>query len=161
MIAGSVPKTLIDAVARCGLAGALIGRSDVARLTVASGAYLLVLGLRRPIAIQLRRRTAQTLPAGWYLYAGSACGPGGLKARIGRHFRRGKARHWHIDALTDEAVLYAITYPGGDECDLVAALNDHPHVSAPVPGFGSSDCRTCASHLLAWSPVRYQPGSMP
>jgi Uri superfamily endonuclease len=38
-------------------------------------------------------------------------------------------------------------FPGGDECAIVAALK---HLPVPLPGFGSSDCRRCVSHLLAW-----------
>jgi hypothetical protein len=44
-------------------------------------------------------------------------------------------------------VASAAAAPGGNECVIIAALADLPH---PVPGFGSTDCRCCRSHLLAW-----------
>lgn len=37
--------------------------------------------------------------------------------------------------------------PDGDECRLVEILGKLTH---PLPGFGSSDCVACVSHLLAW-----------
>jgi hypothetical protein len=39
--------------------------------------------------------------------------------------------------------------PGGRECDLLDRLLKAPGAVVPVPGFGSSDCRTCPAHLVA------------
>jgi len=150
MIEQSVPEALIDALGRCGLAGSLIGKADTARLGVESGAYLLLLRLPRPVAIRGRPSWPESLTMSWYLYAGNAHGPGGLRGRLSRHFRAPKTAHWHIDRLTAEAELHAIAYPGRNECDLVAALETLSGITIPAPGFGSSDCRTCRSHLLAW-----------
>ena len=36
----------------------------------------------------------------------------------------------------------------GEECNLVERLAG-AGASAPIPGFGGSDCRTCPAHLLA------------
>ncbi|MDA8230600.1 MAG: GIY-YIG nuclease family protein [Magnetospirillum sp.] len=103
------------------------------------GAYVLAIILDAPMA---------GLPAGRYLYCGSARGPGGLRARLGRHMRKGKAVRWHVDRLTEAGwVLGAWVFPDQSECDLVAQLARLP---VPLPGFGSSDCRVCPSHLLAW-----------
>ena len=103
--------------------------------------------------------------AGWHLYAGSARGPGGMRARLARHFRRDKAPHWHIDRLTIAAdALLALAIEGGAECDIVARLAGSQDFANILPGFGSSDCRACTSHLLvplgilAGRPV-IQPGS--
>ncbi|MGE5504370.1 MAG: GIY-YIG nuclease family protein, partial [Actinomycetota bacterium] len=85
---------------------------------------------------------------GRYLYCGSARGPGGLRARVGRHMRKGKVVRWHVDRLTEAGrVVGAWVFEGGDECGLVARL---AHLPVPIPGFGSSDCKVCPSHLLAW-----------
>jgi Uri superfamily endonuclease len=55
------------------------------------------------------------LPAGRYLYCGSAKGPGGLKARLSRHMRRGKSVRWHVDQLTEQGlVIGSWIFPGGD-----------------------------------------------
>jgi Uri superfamily endonuclease len=60
--------------------------------------------------------------------------------------RKGKLVHWHIDQLTERgAVTGAWIVPKGRECDLVTMLARLP---MPIPGFGSSDCRRCRSHLL-------------
>ncbi len=106
-----------------------------------AGAYLLVLRLGQPEA---------EFPAGWYLYAGSAYGPGGIRARVRRHMRLDKAIRWHVDRLTAVAEsIAALAWPGGGECALVACLADVPGVTFPAPGFGSSDCTRCRAHLLA------------
>ncbi len=36
---------------------------------------------------------------------------------------------------------------GGHECPLATSL---AHLPIPIEGFGSSDCRSCRSHLLRW-----------
>lgn len=110
------------------------------------GAYVLAIELAKPITVRIRTRSRELLVAGRYLYCGSARGPGGLRARIARHMRHGKAIRWHIDNLTEAGrLLGAWTFVGGHECELVAAL---AHLPAPVDGFGSSDCRYCRSDLL-------------
>lgn len=93
------------------------------------------------------------LPSGWYLYAGSAYGPGGLRARLSRHLAKNKTRRWHIDYLTSKATRrYGWAWINAKECELVATLQDHPDFHHVIPGFGSSDCAHCPSHLLAWHP---------
>jgi len=41
-------------------------------------------------------------------------------------------------------------FPGLGECDLVTWTRQAggTAISIPVPGFGSTDCRRCAAHLL-------------
>jgi Uri superfamily endonuclease len=117
-------------------------------IPAAPGAYVLAVELVRPLTVALPGRAAARLQPGCYLYCGSAGGPGGLRARIGRHMRRGKSIRWHIDRLTEPgAVRGAWVFPGGDECALAAALSKLP---APIAGFGSSDCARCRSHLFRW-----------
>jgi Uri superfamily endonuclease len=110
------------------------------------GAYMIAIELAEPVVVTLCGRAAINLPAGCYLYCGSAKGPGGLKARLSRHFRRGKSVRWHIDQLTERgSVIGSWIFPGGDECELVRRFSQLP---IPIPGFGSSDCAVCRSHLL-------------
>lgn len=88
---------------------------------------------------------------GLYAYVGSAHGPGGLRARVGRHLRRDKPRHWHVDALTALAVVTHVAYvvsPERLECAWAQAVSALPGARIPLPGFGSSDCR-CPAHLFA------------
>ncbi|SDH56387.1 GIY-YIG nuclease family protein [Roseospirillum parvum] len=103
------------------------------------GAYVLRLGVGPGV----------WLAPGVYWYAGSAYGPGGLRARLGRHLRRDKAIRWHVDRLTVEPAVEVgfLAFPGAGECALVAALLA-AGATVPVPGFGSSDCRICPSHLV-------------
>ena len=112
------------------------------------GAYVLAVDVVKPVKVAIRGQPATRLGPGRYLYCGSAWGPGGLKARLARHMRRGKAVRWHIDRLTETGVVAgAWIFPGGKECDLVAALSKLP---VPIEGFGSTDCSRCRSHLLYW-----------
>lgn len=119
--------------------------------TGAPGAYLLEIELDRSLAVTIRG-AALTLPAGRYAYAGSARGPGGIAARVARHMSRDKRPHWHIDQLTlATSKISALALPGGSECELVRSLLDRG-ARVPIPGFGSSDCRTCPAHLLGIRP---------
>ena len=116
------------------------------------GAYALVMRLARGTRLDIATLGRPVLPAGLYLYAGSARGSGGIRARVGRHLRHPKARVWHIDHLTEAAAVErVVAFPGARECavaDFVVARG----AQAPVPGFGASDCRRCEAHLLAVEP---------
>ncbi len=113
-------------------------------LPATSGAYGLIIRLMQPLQFK-----GHTLIAARYLYAGSAYGPGGMRARIARHFKGGKKAHWHVDRLTNaDRVMAAYALPGGSECAIIEAALKIKGVSVPVPGFGGSDCRTCPAHLL-------------
>lgn len=117
------------------------------------GAYLLLIGLARPVVLEIERFPGVRFSAGWYVYAGNANGPGGLRARVGRHLRRDKRAHWHVDHLAGEGSVAPLCFPGADECGLVESLIAAPRFAVPVPGFGSTDCRRCDSHLLSWLPT--------
>lgn len=82
---------------------------------------------------------------GFYAYAGSAMN--GLKARLARHFREDKKRHWHIDYLMAQARIIGVGIcETGDrsECAIARALGAR---FESVSDFGSSDCY-CPSHLF-------------
>lgn len=87
-----------------------------------------------------------------YLYVGSACGPGGVRARVRRHARRaGKRLHWHVDYLRAETDLAAVWYAYGTvrrECQWAQVLHAMPQTQVAMDGFGASDC-ACAAHLFA------------
>lgn len=126
----------------------LLRAADLDRLPTFPGAYALCLRLEAPLRIDLPG-AAGVLPAGRHVYAGSAYGPGGVRARLKRHFRPDKRPHWHVDRLTAAAVdLAAVALEGGRECAIVAALQRSTGARHAIPGFGASDCRTCRSHLL-------------
>lgn len=136
-----------------GLTGQWVSAACPEAISRRTGAYLLAIRLVQPLPIELRRLKAATLSPGLYLYAGSAYGPGGMAARLARHFRKDKPVHWHVDRLTVAADgLAALAIEGGDECRLVAQLLETGWCGTALDGFGSTDCRTCPSHLLAASP---------
>lgn len=96
------------------------------------------------------RFVGRRLPEGCYCYVGSARGAGGIRGRCARHLRGAVARHWHIDWLLGGAVdRRVMALPGRSECEVLGRLLRIEGASVPVPGFGSTDCRNCASHLLA------------
>lgn len=120
------------------------------------GTYLLVLSLRSEQRIWVGALGEIEFPAGWYLYAGSALGPGGLHARLARHQRRlttqgmVKRAHWHVDYLREYADWGGAWIREGDrrlECDWAAALRRLPASEVVAPGFGASDCG-CPAHLV-------------
>lgn len=112
------------------------------------GAYALYFKLSEQVELPIPRLNNPTLDPGTYVYAGSAYGPGGIRARVSRHLRTGKKPHWHIDHLSNVTTCTRVeTYTGGIECDVVADLLA-AGADTPVPGFGSSDCKTCAAHLV-------------
>lgn len=86
---------------------------------------------------------------GYYVYVGSAFGPGGLRARVGRHASTAKRKRWHIDYLLD------LVRPIETWCTVGTEKHEHVWAQAtsrisgavvPMRGFGSSGCR-CESHL--------------
>jgi Uri superfamily endonuclease len=117
------------------------------------GTYVLALWLEAPADISIGRHGESRFPAGWYLYAGSAFGPGGLRARLSRHQRRvasGKQAHWHVDYLRERTVwggAWGSSAAQRLECTWAAALRRLPGARIVAPGFGASDCR-CLSHLV-------------
>ena len=122
---------------------------DPASLPADRGAYALLIRLDLPWSPGIRTLPDRMLRPGPYIYCGSAYGSGGLRARVARHLRAGKPAHWHVDRLTAAGRVEGLAVRiGGRECDLVAAFLACGAAVA-LAGFGSSDCRRCASHLLA------------
>jgi Uri superfamily endonuclease len=130
---------------------------DGNELPKAPGAYILTVALDQPLRLALPGMKDTVLEAGRYAYCGSAHGPGGIRARVRRHLRRDKKPHWHIDRLTGAgriATIHAV--PGGRECALFARILALPGAAAPIPGFGSSDCRRCIAHLVRLAGTAYE-----
>ncbi len=128
----------------------MISAGALEDLPTGPGAYALLLRLTEPVEAPARAFPSAVLTPGTYLYAGSAWGPGGIRARVLRHARRRKAQHWHVDRLTRVAdLMTVIAFPGGHECEVIERARALPGTSVPIRGFGSSDCRSCAAHLLA------------
>ena len=114
------------------------------------GVYVIILHLAQGRAISVGRLGNHSFSPGYYAYVGSALGPGGLAARIGRHIRTTKRPRWHIDALRRiSAPLTVWCSPSQVKWEHVwaAAFEKMPGVHVPIRGFGASDCR-CLSHLF-------------
>jgi Uri superfamily endonuclease len=120
------------------------------------GSYLLILQLPNQAMVSVGQLGERTFPAGRYVYAGSALGPGGVAGRLKRHLRPDKRTHWHIDYLTEIAPVMSVAEwygPERRECLWSQYLQRLPGVAAPVPGFGSTDCRAgCLAHLWLLPP---------
>jgi Uri superfamily endonuclease len=117
----------------------------------AGGTYALLLRMDAPQTVRVGALGTFEFPPGWYLYVGSAHGPGGLAARTAYHQRTDKKRfHWHIDYLRAVAALAEVwshTGPERLECPWAAAAAALPGATIVAPRFGASDCR-CPSHLF-------------
>ncbi len=113
------------------------------------GTYALLLRSTTAARVRIGRLGIIDLRPGYYVYIGSAFGPGGLRARISHHQRIAQHPHWHIDYLRSHARLAEVLYVCNSRCEhewaaLIAAV---PGAVIPMPGFGSSDCH-CLAHLF-------------
>lgn len=114
------------------------------------GTYTLIFSSSVNLPINIGKLGSLFLQPGFYVYVGSAFGPGGLRARIKHHFNRSSRPHWHLDYLSPILSPCEIWYT----CDQTrrehqwATIHSQTRgVILPLPGFGSSDCR-CRSHLF-------------
>ncbi len=129
------------------------------------GTYALLLKLDKQERITVGKLGTFDFPAGYYLYVGSALGPGGLRARLARHRRgsggssqpssrqMGQKLHWHIDYLLQRTQLIEVWSVASEErleCKWGEAASRLPGAQVLVRGFGSSDCR-CPAHLIYFS----------
>lgn len=115
----------------------------------AGGCYLLVLACGTERTVPIGRLGALRLRPGYYVYAGSAFGPGGLAARLGRHLGTPARLHWHIDYLRSHTVPVEFWTGEGlrREHRWAALLSTLVGAAIPLAGFGASDCG-CRSHLV-------------
>jgi Uri superfamily endonuclease len=115
----------------------------------ARGCYVVWLRLTTPVRLRVGRAGIFDLPGGYYAYVGSAFGPGGLRARLGRHWSGARCCHWHVDYLRAVAAPVAAWYQAQQlptEHAWAAILASGSRFRA-VRGFGCSDCR-CEAHLF-------------
>ncbi len=112
------------------------------------GIYALILYLHEPKDIRIGALGHISFEKGWYIYAGSALGSGGL-SRVSRHIRFYRERYrkakWHIDYLMEVAILQKTICGETEErleCVLAQAIG-----GASILRFGCSDC-DCPSHLF-------------
>jgi Uri superfamily endonuclease len=114
------------------------------------GTYALVLTSTEAASIPIGRLGTLQLQPGFYVYVGSAHGPGGLRARLTHHLEPTDHPHWHIDYLRAHTIPVEVWYAYDRnrwECRWAHCLGLQRGASIPLPGFGSSDCG-CESHLF-------------
>ncbi len=119
----------------------------------APGTYVLVLECTQEGRARIGALGTLALRPGFYAYAGSARGPGGLAARIARHARRARHPHWHVDYLRRRTRLVEVWFAAsGDvlEHRFAAALASAPDAVVAMDRFGASDCR-CPAHLFRFA----------
>jgi len=113
------------------------------------GTYCILFRSQKKRRTRIGRWGYLYIEPGYYLYVGSAFGPGGILSRVLRHCRKSKAKHWHMDYL-QEFVTPVMAWHSYDPVRLehcwargllkMSELN-------PINGFGCSDCQ-CQAHLL-------------
>ncbi len=118
------------------------------RIIPGKGTYILTLEVVEPATVRVGANGDRLFVPGIYLYIGSALGPGGLRARLGRHFSREKRCRWHVDYLVTQAVVRGAFYRNDGvrrECSWAHWFACHTEQT--VSSFGASDC-SCSSHLF-------------
>ena len=119
------------------------------RLQSTPGTYALLLSAASDELVQIGRLGQLHVRAGFYVYVGSAFGPGGVRAHLAHHCRPAARPHWHIDYLRVAAHIITIWYTYDTlrrEHQWAEVLQRACGASIPLQRFGASDC-TCASHL--------------
>jgi Uri superfamily endonuclease len=113
------------------------------------GTYALILQNKENATIQVGRWREIECKCGFYIYVGSAFGTGGVRARLKRHCRLQKARHWHIDYLR-ECVTVLGAWISYEPCRLEhswAQTIGSSNGITKIKGFGCTDC-DCPTHLF-------------
>lgn len=114
------------------------------------GTYILVLRLANATDLTIGKLGHFHFRKGYYLYVGSAFGPGGLAARLKHHLSVSPKPRWHLDYLRPATRVTDIRISKENErAEHIWAeqLSLMENFSIPISGFGSSDC-TCLAHLF-------------
>lgn len=131
----------------------------LSRLPNHGGTYGLVLACQRAQVVRVGRLGHLQLRPGFYVYVGSAQGPGGLRARLRHHLAPVRRPHWHCDYLRPVCVPVAVWFSAGSrhvEHTWAQCLARSGQSTVPLPGFGASDC-SCVAHLFfvrTWAALR-------
>ncbi|MBW2029695.1 MAG: GIY-YIG nuclease family protein [Deltaproteobacteria bacterium] len=113
------------------------------------GSYAIVFLSKGRGLVRIGRLGTLELQKGYYVYLGSAFGPGGLRARVTRHLSGPRIKHWHIDYLSGIVTPCEVWYTPDTirrEHHWAGVMARCQGVSIPLRGFGSSDCH-CEAHL--------------
>ncbi len=115
-----------------------------------AGTYALIMETEASKAIPIGKHGNLTIRPGFYVYIGSAFGPGGVWARVSHHKKIQPSPRWHIDYLRKYVGLIEFWYSldiQKREHQWAGLLEKQCSTTVPMAGFGSSDCH-CTSHLF-------------
>lgn len=115
-----------------------------------SGTYALVFKCNAPFEAVVGKLGPVKISAGYWVYVGSAFGPGGLRSRLAHHLKPSTRPHWHLDYIKSALHLVKIwttTDAFKREHAWATAFSTMKDASCPIANFGATDC-TCRSHLI-------------
>jgi len=115
-----------------------------------TGTYALILESKQEFEVTIGKLGRLKGSSGYYVYVGSAFGPGGVKARLKHHRGNASKPHWHIDYLRLKLPFNEVWYTHDHrkrECEWAGLLAGMQGAVIPLPGFGASDCK-CMAHLI-------------
>ena len=113
--------------------------TDAMCLPSLPGTYALLLRSNAEQDLQVGSLGNQKLLPGFFVYVGSAFGPGGLKARVKRHLAADKKLRWHVDYLRAATQPVAVWYTLDEhrqECRWAEVMSSMTGVTVPIAGFG-------------------------
>lgn len=113
------------------------------------GTYALMLSSAKSGRISVGKLGDLTIEPGFYIYVGSALGPGGVGARVAHHLRPCTRPHWHIDYLRAHVIVSRVHYcldTRHREHLWARRVGKMAGASIPLRRFGATDC-DCDSHL--------------
>lgn len=116
------------------------------------GVYALILEITRDIVVKVGSLGTLKFEKGFYIYIGSARGPGGLRTRLTRHVRGPARIKWHIDYITSRDDVKAIAAVVAEttldmEETVSSEMIKQKCIKPQIKDFGSSDKRSI-THLL-------------
>ena len=114
-----------------------------------AGTYAVIFQCLSKARQQVGQLGVVSLREGYYVYVGSAFGPGGVKARVSHHYRHTINPNWHIDYLRRllRPVGVWFTYDHRRLEHRWAKVFFKMNTMSSFRGFGCSDC-ACYSHLF-------------
>jgi len=117
----------------------------------AGGTYVLFIEVAKDATLEIGSLGGIKFNKGFYIYIGSAFGPGGLVKRVERHFRNEKKLFWHIDYLLNSSSIEiaAVAWTVKQqklECLISQEIDKLSDLVTTINHFGSSDCK-CTGHL--------------
>ena len=128
------------------------------------GTYALILSCSTKVRVQVGCLGTMRLQPGYYVYLGSALGPGGLRGRIAHHQKPSLRPRWHIDYLRAHTRFHCIWFSYDArrrEHQWARAMQMVSGAKIALFGFGASDC-DCRSHLYLFkrcpSRISFQRG---